>query len=161
MIELSLLFLLGLHSRFGGLEPDAAVGPVAKRLIHARSAATQGKCRLASEVILVSVCVYQFDRSFRSLYSIGTIWSNRNLDLSHRCLHQNDCCSWRGVPAEGKKITRGAVLRRRPVEGRQGTVELQVLVDHALVVVAVACPLVGPVRIRTALLAILCKFADG
>src|SRR5882757_110684 len=64
-------------------------------------------------------------------------------------------------PQRVRRYHAAGVLRRRPLHRGQGTVELQVLVDHALVIVTIACALVGPVGVRSALFAILGKLADG
>src|SRR5579871_5663121 len=72
-----------LHREFGALEADTAVGSVAEGLVDRATAAAEGKCGFASEVVCSAICVHEFDGSLGSFHAIRPVWPDSNLDLSH------------------------------------------------------------------------------
>jgi hypothetical protein len=72
-----------LYGEFGALEADAAVGAVTERLVHGATAAAQGECGLAGEVVWGSVDVDQFDGAFGSFHAEWAIGTDGDFDLSH------------------------------------------------------------------------------
>jgi hypothetical protein len=72
---------LGFDRRFGREESNLAMGAVTKWLIHGRTAATERKRGLPSEVVLVAVGVDQFNQAVGIFDAKWTVGADRDLDL--------------------------------------------------------------------------------
>jgi hypothetical protein len=84
MNAIRLRLALGLlDSKFRALESNAAVGAIAKRLVHRTTAAAERKSGFSSEVELVSVDIDEFDGTLGRLYAVGAIGTDCDLYLSH------------------------------------------------------------------------------
>src|SRR5579862_5487293 len=72
-----------LHCRFGSLEPDAAVGAVTEWFGHRSATTAERKCRFAGQIILVTIGIHQFNRTFGVFHAIWAVLANGNLNCGH------------------------------------------------------------------------------
>jgi hypothetical protein len=82
-----LILLLFLHfgpdGGFGGLKAGTAMSAITKRLIYRTAATAEREIRLSGQIILLAVCVNEFDGAFGSLHAERTVFSRHDFDLCH------------------------------------------------------------------------------
>src|SRR5208337_4455642 len=76
-------FVCLLHGGLGGLKAHLRVCTVAEGFVDRSTAAAERKRHLTGQVVLVAVCVHQFNGALGSLHAIGPVSATRNLNLRH------------------------------------------------------------------------------